>query len=54
MILYTLIAVILWFVAPLLVEGHIKKRTDRKAMRLLCRIVAILFFALALYKAFLL
>lgn len=41
MILYIILALILWFVLPLFIEGHIRKKTDRKAWSILSRIVAI-------------
>jgi len=50
MILYTLLAIVLWFVAPLFIAGHVKKRTDRKAWTMLSRIAAILFVLLAICK----
>lgn len=48
--LYIVLAVILWFVAPLFITGHIKKKTDRKAWTLLSRIAAILLMLLAISK----
>ena len=50
MILYTLLAIVLWFVAPLFIAGHVKKSTDRKAWTMLSRIAAILFVLLAICK----
>lgn len=50
MILYTLLAIILWFVAPLFIAGHVKKKTDRKAWTTLSHIAAILFALLAISK----
>ena len=32
MILYLILALILWFVVPLLIEGHVRKKTDRKSL----------------------
>ena len=52
MILYVILAIVLWFVAPLFIDGHAKKQSDRKAWRLLCRIMAILFVMLAIFKEF--
>ena len=52
MILYVILAIVLWFVAPLFLEGHVKKRSDKKAWCLLCRIMAILFVVLAIFKEF--
>ena len=50
MILHLTLAAILWLVAPPLIDGHIKKRTDRKALRLLCRIIALLLIVLSIYR----
>lgn len=50
MLLYLLIAVLLWFVAPLFIAGHVKKRSDKKAYVLLCKIIAVVFVMVALSK----
>lgn len=50
MVLYIIIALILWFVVPLFIEGHVKKRTDRKAFSMLSRIIAITLVLLAIYR----
>jgi type VI protein secretion system component VasK len=50
MILYIILALILWFVVPLFIEGHIRKKTDRKAWSMLSRIVAITLILLAIYR----
>lgn len=50
MILYIILALILWFVVPLFIEGHIRKKTDRKAWSILSRIVAIALILLAIYR----
>ena len=50
MILYIILALILWFVVPLFLEGHIRKNTDRKAWSMLSRIVAIAVVLLAIYR----
>ena len=52
MILYIILALILWFVAPLFIEGHVRKKTDRKAWSMLSRIVAIALVILAIYRFF--
>lgn len=41
MILYIVLAIVLWFVAPLFIDGHVKNNNDRKALRLLSRIIAV-------------
>jgi len=50
MLLYLLIAVLLWFVAPLLIDGHVKKITDKKAYTRICKIIAVVFLLIAFYK----
>lgn len=52
MILYIILALILWFVVPLFIEGHVRKKTDRKAGSMLSRIVAIALVILAIYRFF--
>ena len=50
MILYIILALILWFVVPLVIEGHVRKKTDRKGWSKLSRIVAITLAILAMYR----
>lgn len=50
MILYIILAIILWFVVPLFIVGHVRKKTDRKAWTMLSRIAAVLFLLLAISK----
>ena len=50
MILYIILALILWFVVPLFIEGHVRKKTDRKAWSMLSRIAAIALVLLAIYR----
>lgn len=52
MILYIILALILWFVVPLFIEGHVREKTDRKAWSMLSRIVAIALVILAIYRFF--
>ena len=52
MILYIILALILWFVVPLFIEGHVRKKTDRKAWSMLSRIVAIALVILTIYRFF--
>ncbi len=52
MVFYVILAIILWFVVPLFIEGRVKKKSDKKAWRMLCRILAILFVVLAVFKEF--
>lgn len=53
MILYIVLAIVLWFVVPLFVDGHVKNKNDRKAWRLLSRIIAVLMLVLMIYHEFL-
>lgn len=50
MVLYIIIAFILCFVVPLFIEGHVRKKTDRKAWSMLSRIAAIALVLLAIYR----
>lgn len=51
MVLYIILALVLWFVAPLFIEGHVRKKTDKKAWSMLSRIVAITLGLLAIYRS---
>ena len=53
MILYVLLAIVLWFVVPLFIDGHVRNKNDRKAWCLLCRIIAVLMLVLLIYREFL-
>lgn len=53
MILYIVLAIVLWFVVPLFIDGHVKNKNDRKAWRLLSRIIAVLMLVLMIYHEFL-
>lgn len=53
MILYIVLAIVLWFVVPLFDDGHVKNKNDRKAWRLLSRIIAVLMLVLMIYHEFL-
>lgn len=39
MILSIIIALCIWFVVPILLEGHIKKKNNKKAMKMACKII---------------
>lgn len=52
MIVTIVIALILWFVAPLLIESRVTRKNDRKAYQLLCRILSIAIIAWVLFKQF--
>jgi len=53
MFLYIVLAIVLWFVVPLFIDGHVKNKNDRKAWRLLSRIIAVLMLFLIVYREFL-
>lgn len=53
MIITVIISLILWFVVPLLIDGRVKRKSDRKAYRLLCRIIAIAILVVAVFGQFL-
>ena len=50
MVIYIILSLILWFVAPIFLEGRVKKKSDKKALFLLCRILAMVLIALAIYR----
>ena len=39
MIISIIIALCIWFVVPILLDGHIKKKNNRKALRMVCKII---------------
>ena len=53
MVIYVVLAIVLWFVVPLFIDGHVKNKNDRKAWRLLSRIIAVLMLVLLFYREFL-
>lgn len=50
MLIYIILALVLWLVAPIVINGRIKKKSDRKALIMLCRILAGIFIGLAIYR----
>ena len=50
MVIYIILSLILWFVAPIFLEGRIKKKMDKKALVMLCRILAVVLIALAIFR----
>ncbi len=53
MLTYLVLALVLWLVVPIVIGGHVKKKSDRKALILLCRILALVFAFLSISRAFL-
>ena len=53
MLIYIILVLILWLVAPIVIDGHIKKKSDRKALVLVCRIFAVVFIFWAIFREFL-
>lgn len=49
MIVTIIISLILWFVVPLLIDGRVKRKSDRKAYRILCRIIAVAILVVAVF-----
>jgi len=39
MILSIIIGLCIWFVVPILLEGQIKRKNNKKALRMFCRII---------------
>lgn len=50
MIIYVVSAIVLWFVVPLFIDGHVKNKNDRKAWRLLSRIMAVFMLVLMICR----
>ena len=50
MVIYIILSLILWFVAPIFLDGRIKKKSDKKALIMLCRILAVVLIALTIYR----
>lgn len=52
MMLYIIISLVIWFVVPLLIEGRVKRKSDRRAYQLLCRILSAAIIMLGIYHLF--
>ena len=48
--IYIILSLILGFVAPIFLDGRIKKKSDKKALIMLCRILAVVLIALTIYR----
>jgi len=48
MIISIIIGLCIWFVVPILLEGQIKKKKNKKALSMLCRIIGLVIIAYAL------
>ena len=53
MVIYIILSLILWFVAPLFLEGRIKLESDNKVLVMLCRFLAVVLIALSIFRDFL-
>lgn len=52
MVISIIISLILWFVVPLLIDGRVKRKSDRKAYKILCKIIAVAILAVSLFGQF--
>ena len=52
MIITIILSLVLWFVVPLLIDGRVKRKSDRKAYKILCRIIAIAILAVDVFGSF--
>ena len=50
MVIYIILSLILWFVAPLFLEGRIKLESDNKVLVMLCRFLAVVLIALSIFR----
>lgn len=50
MVIYIILSLILWFVTPIFLEGRIKKKSDKKALVMLFRILAVVLIVLAIFR----
>ena len=49
MIISIIIGLCIWFVVPILLEGHIKKKNNKKAMKMTCKIIGIVVICIGVY-----
>ena len=49
MVISIITSLVLWFVVPLLIDGRVKRKSDRKAYRLLCRIIAVAILIVSIF-----
>ena len=49
MVISIITSIGLWFVVPLLIDGRVKRKSDRKAYRLLCRIIAVAILIVSIF-----
>ena len=50
MIISVILGLCIWLVVPILFEGHIKKKKNRKAVKMFCRIVGLVIIAWSLFN----
>ncbi len=48
MIISLILGLCIWFVVPILLEGQIRKKRNRKALKMLCRIMGVIIIAWAI------
>lgn len=50
MIIIILLGVIVWFVLPLFLIGKVKKKSDKKAFAMLCKVIGLFLIAWGMYQ----
>jgi len=50
MILSIIIGLCIWFVVPILLEGHIKGKNNKKALRMVCKIIGVVIICWTIYN----
>lgn len=50
MIISIIIGLCIWFVVPILLEGHIKGKNNKKALRMVCKIIGVVIICWTIYN----
>jgi predicted permease len=50
MIISVILGLCIWFVIPILFEGQIKKKNNRKALKMFCRILGVVIIAWSVFN----
>lgn len=50
MIISIIIGLCIWFVVPILLEGRIKRKNNRKALGMVCKIVGVVIICWTIYN----
>ena len=52
MILLIIIGLCIWFVVPILLNGHVKGKNNKKALKMTCKIIGVVIIVWAIVNYF--